>query len=84
MGFNLEAKCFLYHKSILELTSLFGQDVWLIIIMLQDVALKCCVRVARPVTQKGLSDRDRPGAVDRKYLSLQIQVTSGQKETTVY
>ena len=44
-------------------------------IMLQDVALKYCVR---------LSDRDRPGAVDMKYLSLQIQVTGGEKETTVY
>ena len=43
-----------------------------------DNVARCCVEILR------LSDRDRPGAVDRKYLSLQIQVTGGEKETTVY
>ena len=43
--------------------------------------LRACGRALR---NKGLSDRDRPGAVDRKYLSFQIQVTSGEKKTTVY
>ena len=49
---------------------------------------RCCVEIlracGRALRKKGLSDRDRPGAVDRKYLSFQIQVTSGEKKTTVY
>ena len=49
---------------------------------------RCCVEIlracGRALRNKGLSDRDRPGVVDRKYLSFQIQVTSGEKKTTVY
>ena len=49
---------------------------------------RCCVEILRaccPVLrEKGLSDRYRPGAVDTKYLPLQLQVTCVEKETTVY
>ena len=42
---------------------------------------RCCVEMLRAcgwaIGKKGLSDRDRSGAFDRKHLSLQMQVTSG-------
>ena len=49
---------------------------------------RCCVEIlracGRALRNKGLSDGDRPGAVDRIYLSFQIHVTSGENKTTVY